>query len=259
MNLKESSEYLNILRKSEKKFAISKGDVVAASLCTFLNPYSYLMLRAHSQVLENFDVIGVDGFSLAVFLRLAGVCNSPRVSFDMTSVAMDVFKYAEATGRTVFLVGSTQENLDTAVQHILARFPALKFCGASHGFFDDEGEAALIAGINWIGADIVICGMGAVKQEKFLAALNVSGWQGKGYSCGGFIHQIAKGSLDYYPQWMNRLNLRWIFRILDEPKLLKRYFIDYPIAIGLLLRDAVNYHILRVQDKRRKIAFIRSP
>jgi exopolysaccharide biosynthesis WecB/TagA/CpsF family protein len=242
MKIKEYLLSINILSRNGMKFAIDRQDVLSARLCTFLNPYSYLMLRAHSQVLDKFDVIGVDGISLCFFLRWAGVCDTPRLSFDMTSVAIDVFRYAEATNRRVFMVGSTRRCLDIATQHITQRFPRIRFCGTSHGFLDKAAEQTLIAEILHADADIVICGMGAVRQEQFLGALMASGWQGQGYSCGGFIHQIAKGKLDYYPNWINRFNLRWFFRMLDEPKLVKRYLIQYPIALFLLAKDAMRFH-----------------
>ncbi|SAK75317.1 UDP-Gal:alpha-D-GlcNAc-diphosphoundecaprenol beta-1,4-galactosyltransferase [Caballeronia calidae] len=237
--------HLNALRRNSRKIAEGPSDVLSARLCTFLNPYSYFLLRSHGSVLEKFDVIGVDGFSLCVILRWMGVCNTPRLSFDMTSIARDVLRHAERKGKSVFLVGTTRDHLDVATKSILERFPQLKFCGTHHGYFNQEEEQSLIDSIIKTRADIVICGMGAIKQERFLAALAGRGWDGQGYSCGGFIHQIAKGGLEYYPSWINRWNLRWLFRIFDEPRLLKRYFLLYPIAMLILMKDAAGLRVSR--------------
>ena len=79
-------------------------------------------------------------------------------------------------------------------------------------------------------------------QEQFLIDLQKSGWQGVGYTCGGFLHQTAKG-IQYYPKWVNRLGLRAFYRMYDEPQLIKRYFIEYPKAIVIILGDLMKAKI----------------
>ena len=84
--------------------------------------------------------------------------------------------------------------------------------------------------------------MGTPLQEQFLLSLQASGWSGKGYTCGGFLHQTAS-QINYYPYWINRLGLRAFYRMYDEPKLVKRYFIDYPKAIVIIFYDLIKYRL----------------
>ena len=86
--------------------------------------------------------------------------------------------------------------------------------------------------------------MGTPLQEQFLIDLQKSGWVGKGYTCGGFLHQTANG-IQYYPKWINRLGLRAFYRMYDEPQLIKRYFIDYPQAICIIVFDIIKYKFFR--------------
>lgn len=43
------------------------------------------------------------------------------------------------------------------------------------------------------------------------------------------------------PKWMQNMGMEWLFRLIKEPRRLwKRYFIQYPAGIGLLIRDALK-------------------
>ena len=82
--------------------------------------------------------------------------------------------------------------------------------------------------------------MGAGKQEKFLLKLVNLGWGGLGFTSGGFFHQSAK-RYNYYHAWIDQLNLRWLYRILNEPKLLWRYSVDYLRFVFVFFYDLLVY------------------
>ena len=108
------------------------------------------------------------------------------------------------------------------------------------GYFSDkerEDELDLLIKDN---PDIVIVGMGTPLQEFFLRDLRELGWQGTGFTCGGYLHQSSNG-IDYYPKLIDKLNLRWLYRIYDEPKLFKRYTVDYSKFIFLFAYDVFGY------------------
>ena len=90
--------------------------------------------------------------------------------------------------------------------------------------------------------DIIVCGMGAPLQEQLLVDLQNIGWIGTGYTCGGFLHQIAS-NIQYYPIWTDKYHLRWAYRIYDEPKLFKRYFWEYPKFLMVFIYDYINYRV----------------
>jgi N-acetylglucosaminyldiphosphoundecaprenol N-acetyl-beta-D-mannosaminyltransferase len=99
-----------------------------------------------------------------------------------------------------------------------------------HGFFSSEMDRqACLQSVKEMNPQLVVVGMGTPLQECFLVDLVSVGWKGRGYSCGGYFHQLGGDNRsNYYPNWMNRFHLRWLYRIWDEPKLLSRYFIVYP-------------------------------
>jgi N-acetylglucosaminyldiphosphoundecaprenol N-acetyl-beta-D-mannosaminyltransferase len=78
--------------------------------------------------------------------------------------------------------------------------------------------------------------MGAPLQERFLSQLAANGWTGIGLTCGGFLDQVVQGS-DYYPGWVDRLNIRFLYRLGKEPRRLwRRYLVDYQVFMRLYLK-----------------------
>jgi|AntDeeMinimDraft_5_1070356.scaffolds.fasta_scaffold11479_2 N-acetylglucosaminyldiphosphoundecaprenol N-acetyl-beta-D-mannosaminyltransferase len=230
---------LLVLTKNHKK----KGPLY--NTITFLNPYSYLIARKEIDTMRNIDCIMYDGFLLNFLMRFTGI-NTKRTSFDMTSLAPIVFHDASASGDDIYFIGSEEGVADKAATQFKYQFPSLKVRGTRHGFFTDRQERDdVIAGLVEEKPSIVIVGMGTPAQEKFLVDLKSAGWAGKGYTCGGFLHQTAHGGTQYYPEWMNRMNLRWLYRMIDEPKLIRRYFIDYPKFIFVFAYDLFLYWLRR--------------
>lgn len=191
---------------------------------TFLNPVSYLSALDNKELFSKFDGIFADGSLLVSAIKLVYGTSVTRRSFDMTSIAPELLGYAENSGKTVYIVASKQEQVERAVEIFRERYPKLNIAGFRNGHFSSESEmdveARKIAELN---PDFVIVGMGILMQERFLLKVKDAGFKGIGFTCGGFIHQTAKNEIDYYPDWVDRTNLRFVYRMYKEPHTRKRY------------------------------------
>lgn len=211
-------------------------------LYSFLNPYSYLLCRRTVHVFQQLDGIYIDGEYLAKFLRVLCAVPVSRASFDMTSLAPKVFTWCAQSDKRVALVGTTAEAITEAATRFQQAFPGLNLSYVRNGFFSSEDERQrCFAEIKLAGVEVVVVGMGTPLQEQFLIDLWDSGWRGVGFTCGGFFHQTAS-RLQYYPRWVDKLNVRWLYRIYDEPKLFKRYAIQYPKFVFVFLYDWLRWH-----------------
>lgn len=185
----------------------------------------------------------VDGISLVIVLKIIGI-NANRVSFDMTSIAPVVFEYCQKNNLSVYILGGEEGIAQSAVDVFKKNYPSLNVIGCHSGFFESKQyRSSTIHNIANMSPNVVIAGMGAPYQEQFLLDLKNAGWKGEGYTCGGFLHQTASQGIEYYPNWINRLNLRWLYRMYDEPKLVKRYFIYYPWFLFVFFFDVVKYKL----------------
>ena len=230
------------LLKTKVKFRSSLNE--KNKLITFINSYSYLYFRKNLNLFSNFHKIYIDGIILVRLLQIIGI-RTKRSSFDMTSLAEKVFLEAIKQNQSVYIIGSTESAINKFIVAIKRKFPMLSILGFRNGYFINSNELnSAVKKIIELDPELVIVGMGTPNQEEFLVILKESGWNGVGYTCGGFIHQTANG-IDYYPNFYNKYNLRWLYRILDEPKLLKRYMFYYPLSVYLLIFDTIKYKLVK--------------
>lgn len=191
---------------------------------TFLNPVSYLTALDNKELFTRFDGIFTDGSILVAAIRLFYNKAVTRRSFDMTSLAPELLAYAETNGKSIYIVASQQEQVERAVNIFKERYPKLTVAGYRNGYFASEKEKELEAQhIAEVSPDYLIVGMGALMQEQFLLKVKDAEFDGIGFTCGGFIHQTAKDEIDYYPGWVDRMNLRFLYRMYKEKHTRKRY------------------------------------
>jgi len=223
-----------LVEKSDVLFKMNNGIV------TYVNPYSYLKLRKNIK-LDSIDFITSDGIVIKILSRFFLKRSVQRLSPDFSSYFKELFLDAVSKKSTVFLIGAKPELIDTSVQNIKNKFPLLNIVGYRHGFFENEIDMDdQVLEMTFLNPDLVIVGMGAPLQEKYLIKLKESNWNGNGYACGGFLHQTNK-SVEYYPEWMNKMNLRWLYRIYCEPKLIRRYTVDYFWFLLVFFFDLIRY------------------
>ncbi|CAM6055285.1 unnamed protein product [Sphagnum tenellum] len=203
-------------------------------LMTFVNPASTIVAaRNHNlrNILMRFDVVAPDGIGMVLAIKWLHRQKSLRVSFDSTSLAPHIFQMAEEHGKTIAFIGGHPGVADLAKTRLQSAYPKIKI----DGVFDGFNQSAVIEKIMELNPAIVIVGMGCLVQERFLLGLVDAGWKGVGFTCGGFFDQLAKKGTDYYPAWIDRLELRWAYRLMMEPRRLwRRYLIEYP-EFGLRL------------------------
>lgn len=215
---------------STESFSVNQIYENRGKIYTYLNPVSYLTALDNKELFSQMDGIFADGSLLVKAIKLVYGKLVTRRSFDMTSMAPELFSYAEAHLKTIYIVASKQEQVEKAVEILHERYPKVTFVGYRNGYFASEQEmdeeAKHIVELN---PDFLIVGMGALMQEKFLVKVKNAGYQGVGFTCGGFIHQTSKNEADYYPAWVDKTNLRFVYRMWKEPHTRKRY-----VMAGLL-------------------------
>lgn len=218
----------SVIINKTKDFEINKG------ITSFINPYSMLLLRGKKEIAREIDFWSVDGISLVKFINWKFKKKISRYSFDDTSIAPNVFNYAIKNNLKIAVIGTKEELIYKAVSALEKKYKT-KISYFRNGYFGSNEE--ILTSCQHIikqKIEIVICGMGTPYQEQFLGTLKCLGWNGYGFTCGGFLHQVASKA-NYYPKFFDKYNLRWLYRILDEPKLLKRYLVQYPYFFILLL------------------------
>ena len=215
---------VSCLIRSDERF-LRFNSLQKGSIYTFLNPVSYLDAIKHKGLFIQYDGIFADGGLLVKAVKFFYGKTIQRRSFDMTSLAPLLFDYAQDNGKSIAIVASKQESIEQAVKILIAKYPKLSILYFRNGYFNtNEEKMATVHKIVLLEPDFLIVGMGIVKQEDFLLKVKDAGYLGVGFTCGGFIHQIAKDKAEYYPEWIDKHGLRFIYRMYKEPHTRYRYF-----------------------------------
>lgn len=126
-----------------------------------------------------------------------------------------------------YFYGSTEETLEKLYSNLTYDYPGIQIAGMYSPPFhslSEEEDRQIIEKINETDPDFVWVGLGAPKQEEWMAA-----HQGrvKGLMVGvGAGFDYFAGNIKRAPEWMQKSNLEWLYRLMQDPKrLFKRYFV----------------------------------
>ena len=220
----EKDILVDILISTDK--IASTSFVKRKRIYTFLNPVSYLDALKHKELFLQFDGIFADGTLVVKMIKTFYHRRIEKREFDMSSMAKDLFNYAVEKDKSIYIIASKQEEIEKAVDKIKKEYPNLKIIGFRSGYFKNaQEELSVISQVISFSPDYLIVGMGAVKQEEFLLKAKNSGFEGIGFTCGGFITQTANYAegIDYFPEWTVRYNVRFVYRLFKEPHTRTRY------------------------------------
>lgn len=218
---------------------------------TCINPYSYHIQKENEDVYGQMDGIFVDGIAMCWMIRLLWGKKIPRLSFDMTAIAADLFNELsdENNNKSIYFIGAKEDEISKTIEQFRSNFPSMNIIGYRNGYFKSaEEQIDAINAIIEANPDFTVIGMGSPLQEKFALCLKNKGYQGIAFTCGGFLHQTCN-KLNYYPEWVNKYNLRSIYRIFHEKGMLKRLnkiLFEFPTIFTI---DTIKEKIITKQVK----------
>ena len=124
-----------------------------------------------------------------------------------------------------YFFGSTQDTLKKLRMKISQEFPGVQITGMYSPPFrslTNEENLQIVDIINRSAPDFIWVGLGAPKQEQWMAQ-----HQGKvsGFMVGvGAAFDYFAGNIKRAPMWMQKNNMEWLHRLVQDPK---RLFIRY--------------------------------
>jgi N-acetylglucosaminyldiphosphoundecaprenol N-acetyl-beta-D-mannosaminyltransferase len=105
------------------------------------------------------------------------------------------------------------------------------------GSVESMGSVQYIERINGSGADLLVLALGAKKGHEWIARNRDRVTVPVISHLGATVNFIA-GTVQRAPAWVQDSGLEWIWRILQEPKLLRRYWTDGLMFLQMLRQQA---------------------
>ena len=182
---------------------------------------------------EEAAIVTPDGVGLIYASKLKGDPIQEKVAgIDFAHSAIEL---CAKLGRSVYLLGSKPGVAEAAAANLEKEIPGLKIAGFRDGYFREDEEPSVVAEINASGADFLCVALGSPKQEYFVIkhrdALKVKAAAGLGGSL-----DIWSGQLNRAPKFYIDHGLEWLYRMIQEPKRLKRL----PALPGFLIKAAIR-------------------
>jgi N-acetylglucosaminyldiphosphoundecaprenol N-acetyl-beta-D-mannosaminyltransferase len=143
-----------------------------------------------------------------------------------------------ARGGRVYLLGATQESVEAAAANIKERYEPISIAGIRDGYFSEEEEEDIIEEINNSKADLLLVGLGAPKQEKFIYRHKDQLQVKIAIGIGGSI-DILSGRKKRAPEFYQKAGLEWLYTLLMQPKRIFRVM-KLPKFVLLALYDALT-------------------
>lgn len=158
-----------------------------------------------------------DGMGIVLASKLKkGNIKSRVTGIDMMMKNCEIaFKY----NKSIFLYGAKPGVALTAKEELEKQYPGIKIVGVIDGYEKDQNK--ILSDINSAKPDFLFVALGSPKQEYWIVEnmkkLNVSIFQGVG---GSF--DVLSGNIKRAPKFFQKTGLEWFYRLLKEPKRIKR-------------------------------------
>ena len=184
------------------------------------------------------DLVLPDGKPVAWGARMLGY--EVRSNIRGPDLVLALCHAGLGNGYSHFFYGGKPGVADELARRLSARYPGLKVAGVYAPPFrplSPEEDAAVVKMINGSGANILWVGLGAPKQEVWMA--EHVGKVAVPVMIGvGAAFDFHSGSVAEAPVFMRQIGLEWLFRLWQEPRRLgRRYLVDNSLFVIAFTRQ----------------------
>ena len=209
-------------------------------ICT-PNPEIVMEARKDAElmsILREADLVVPDGIGVVWASKYSEIRLQERVAgYDLTQNLMADLAASE---ETFYFFGGAPGVAATAARKMMKKYPGLKIVGVHNGYFDEKEEKKIIQDIKKKAPSILLVGLGAPKQEKWI----YSNWQKLNIHCHvgtiGAVFDFFAGTVERAPIWWQEHGLEWAYRLLKEPKRMwRRYIIGNSLFLWNILKEKI--------------------
>ncbi len=180
------------------------------------NPEFILLAQKNEnfrQCLLEADLVLPDGIGVVYASKILGRPLAGRVpGIDFATGLLE-----QMDGKRLYLLGAKEGVAERAGQRLAEQYPHLVVCGSHHGYFKAEQDQSVAEEIALAEPDVLFVCLGAPRQEEFLRAWGTVTTGKLGIGLGGALDVFA-GTVDRAPEFWQKCNLEWFYRLCKEPK-----------------------------------------
>lgn len=187
------------------------------------NPETFMMSENDDEMkkllLDKETTLVPDGIGIVKAARMIGYEVEERITG--IDIANKLLELGNVYKKSIYLFGSKKEVIDSMRDVLKEKYPNLKVAGAVDGYVNDRDK--VFNDIKKVKPDIVLVALGIPYQEKLIYKHIKDFNKGIFVGVGGSFDVIS-GHKKRAPKLFIKLNLEWLYRIMKEPKRLKRFY-----------------------------------
>ncbi len=165
-------------------------------------------------ILHEADMVIPDGIGVVWASKYSEIRLKERVAgYDLTQ---NLMAELAATGETFYFFGGAPGVASTAARMMMKKYPGLKVVGVHNGYFDEKEEKKIIQDIKTKSPSILLVGLGAPKQEKWIYD-NIRLVRAKVAIGVGGSFDVMAGNVKRAPKIFQKLGLEWFHRLITQP------------------------------------------
>ncbi|PXW92024.1 N-acetylglucosaminyldiphosphoundecaprenol N-acetyl-beta-D-mannosaminyltransferase [Streptohalobacillus salinus] len=195
--------------KSEKKF------IVTANPEILMNAYED---SKYGSAIKKADYIVADGIGVVLASKMNRTSLPERIpGYDLMIELLNSINFH---GQSCYFLGASESVNSRLIKVIKNKYPDIKIAGHSDGYFSINDEKVLKS-VLVSKPDFIFVALGMPKQEEWIARHFELFDKGIFMGVGGSFDVLA-GEVNRAPKLWIRLNLEWLYRIIQDPVRLKR-------------------------------------
>ncbi|WP_085522167.1 WecB/TagA/CpsF family glycosyltransferase [Tuberibacillus sp. Marseille-P3662] len=215
----------NHIQKKEKAFVVTANPEIVVHSHRDQN---------YRKLINTATYITPDGTGIVKASRFLNQPICERVTgFD---IFMNALQVADEKQWCVYFLGAKDAVLNRTLETVKQLYPSLKTVGAHHGYFGLDDEH-IIEDIRQAQPDFIFVAMGFPRQEQWIAR-HISKFE-KGVFIGvGGCFDVLSGTTKRAPQIWQKLNIEWLYRLLQQPQRGRRMMALPLFALKILKQKA---------------------
>lgn len=220
------SYFNKIYKKNFKSFITDLTKWVEQEKKTFVitaNPETLMIgqdNKKFDEILKSDKTIIVpDGIGVVKAANILGYPLTERITG--VEIVQELFEILNNTGRSLYLLGAKEEVISQLVKKIEKEYKNINVLGYKNGYVADKD--AVFEEIAGLKPDVILVALGIPAQEILIMKHYDKFEKGIFIGVGGSF-DVLSGMKKRAPKIFIKLNLEWLYRILKEPKRIKRFY-----------------------------------
>jgi len=242
-------------------------------LINTINAHSYNVAQQDLEFAETLiksDVLLPDGISVVFAAKYLAIGGSKRqVASNLKKIAgEDLFYYEmrrlesmfvetmrapsvqQKSAKALFL-GSSESTLQKIKERAALEFPNVEVYTFSPPYkpeFSETENEVMINRVNAVKPDVLFVGMTAPKQEKW-AYKHFESLHTGHVCCIGAVFDFYAGTVKRAPQWIIKMGLEWLYRLIKEPqRMWRRYLVGNTKFLWGIMSEKVKLMVNNITD-----------